>query len=130
MGLPISKENTCIMVVDSLSKYAHFGPLPSSHSAVQVAELLTSTMIKLDGVPRSIILDRDPIFTSNFWRKLFELIGTKLCMSSAYHPQSDGQFEVLNRCLEQYLRAFVSDRPSSWVLFLAWAEFHYNTSYH
>lgn len=121
VGLPISKKNTCIMVVDRLSKYAHFGPFPSSHSASQVAELFTSMMIKLHGVPRSIILDRDPIFTRKFWRKLFELMGNKLCMSSAYHPQSDGQFEVLNRCLEQYLRAFVSDKPSS---------LGYNTSYH
>ena len=65
-----------------------------------------------------------------FGRKFFELMGTKLRMSSAYHPQTEGQTEVLNRCLEQYLGAFVADKPSSWASFLCWAEYHYNTSHH
>lgn len=119
-----------MVVVDRLSKYANFGPLPSSHSAIQVVDLFTTMVIILHGVHRSIISDRGTIFTSKFWRKLFELMGTNLRMSSAYHPQLDGQYKVLNRCLEQYLRAFVSDSPTSWVQFLPWAEYHYNTSYH
>ena len=78
----------------------------------------------------SIISDRDPLFTSNFWKKIFELMGTKLQMSLAYHPQTDEQTEVLNRCLEQYLRAFAADKPSSRANFLGWDEYHYNTSHH
>lgn len=73
IGLPLSKGNTAILVVvDRLSKYAHFSPLPTSHTANQVAELFCSTVVRLHGVPRSIISDRDPLFTSNFWRKVFE----------------------------------------------------------
>ena len=119
------------MVVDRYSKYAHFGPLSTSHTAGQVADLFVSMVVRLHGIPHSIISDRDPlIFTSQFWKKVFELMGTKLRMSSAYHPQMDGQSEVLNRCLEQYLRAFAADKPSSWHTFLCWAEYHYNTSHH
>ena len=69
-------------------------------------------------------------FLSTFWKNLFALSGTKLAMSSAYHPQIDGQTEVVNRGLEQYLDAFVQDNPYTWITLLSWAEFHYNTNYH
>lgn len=81
-------------------------------------------------MPRSIVSDRDPIFTSHFWENLFKLQGTKLCRSSAYHPQSDGQTEVVNRSVEHYLRCFVADKPSSWTELLHWAEYWYNTTFH
>ena len=85
---------------------------------------------KLHGMPRSITFDRDPLFVSKFWQSLFSLSGTKLRMSSAYHPQMDGQTEVANRIIEQYLRAFMHRRPSVWGHFLLWAEWPYNTSTH
>lgn len=130
-GLPSAHGYTVILVVvDRLSKSAHFGALMASFTASKVAELFVSMVVRHHGFPRSIVSDRDPIFMSNFWRKLFELSGTKLSMSSAYHPQTDGQSEVVNRGLEQYLRAFTQHKPSTWVSFLPWAEFHYNTSYH
>ncbi|MCI09458.1 hypothetical protein A2U01_0030544, partial [Trifolium medium] len=130
-GLPPSQGSTVILVVvDRLFKTAHFGPLPTSFTASKVAEVFVSLVVRHHGYPRSIVSDRDPVFISNFWHKLFELSGTKLAMSSVYHPQTDGQSEVVNRGLEQYLRAFTQHKPSSWVAFLPWAEFHYNTSYH
>ncbi|GKB51033.1 ty3-gypsy retrotransposon protein [Tanacetum coccineum] len=94
-----------------------------------LATLFVQTIVKLHGIPRSIVSDRDKIFTSSFWSHIFKLQGTSLNMSSAYHPQSDGQSEVLNKCLELYLRFFVFDNPKAWIDFLPWAEFWYNTAF-
>ena len=118
------------MVIDRLTKYAHFGALPNNYSATKVAELFTHMVIRLHGVSRTIVSDKDPIFTSSFWTKLFELMGTKLKMSSAYHPETDRQMDVTNRYVEQYLRAFTGDFPKQWSKCLSWAEYHYNTSHH
>lgn len=81
-------------------------------------------------MPTVIVSNRDAIFTSNFWSKLFRLQGTKLAMSTAYHPQTDGQTMVVNRSLEQYLRAFSYDKPTKWVAWLTMAEFWFNTNFH
>ncbi|PRQ23185.1 putative nucleotidyltransferase, Ribonuclease H [Rosa chinensis] len=81
-------------------------------------------------MPKSIVSDRDPVFLSHFWTAFFKLQGTTLCHSSAYHPQSDGQTEVVNRSLEHFLRCFVLDKPSSWSELLHCAEWWYNTTYH
>lgn len=119
-----------MVVVDRFSKAAHFGALPSHYTAFKVASLFIDMVCKHHGFPRSIISDRDPIFISNFWRDLFKLCGTKLRMSMSYHPETDGQTEVLNRTLEQYLRSFVHEKPSQWYNFLSLAEWSYNTSIH
>lgn len=95
-----------------------------------IAEQFVDGVVKLHGMPRSIISDRDPIFISNFWREFFKLSSTQLKMSSAYHPQTDGQSEVVNRCVEQYLRGLVHQQPRKWYSLLPWAEFWYNTAYH
>lgn len=123
VGLPPSNGKTTILViVDRLSKHAHFAALGPQFTAPQVAELLVLEVIKIHGIPAQIISDRDPVFMCSFWSELFTLQGTMFAHSSAYHPQTDGQTEVLNRCLEDYLRCFAADNPQSWSRFLSWAE--------
>lgn len=130
-GLPTSNgKNSILVVVDRLSKSAHFIALSHPYSAKVVAEKFVDGIVKLHGMPRTIISDRDPIFVSHFWREFFKMSGTQLKMSSAYHPQTDGQSEVVNRCIEQYLRSFVYQQPRKWFSLLPWAEFWYNTTFH
>lgn len=119
-----------MVVVDRLSKYAHFAALKLGFTSAQVAEKFFDIVVKLHGLPATIVSDRDKVFTSSFWRHLFRLQGTTLHMSSAYHPQTDGQTEAVNKCLEMYLRCIVYENPRAWVNCLGWAEFWYNTATH
>ena len=100
-GLPPSNGYTVIMVVvDRLTKYAHFAALKHPFTAATVAKVFIAKVVRLHGIPASIVTDRDRVFLSSFWQALFQLQGTQLCMSSSYHPQSDGQTEVMNHTLE------------------------------
>jgi hypothetical protein len=129
-GLPLSHGCTVILVViDRLTKYAHFIPLKTDYTRKIVAEAFMHHIVKLHGMPKSIVSDRDKVFTSAFWQQLFKLQGTSLAMSSAYHPQSDGQSEVLNKTLELFLRCFTFNNPKAWYKALSWSEFWYNTAF-
>jgi hypothetical protein len=90
-GLPTSGHVNCIMViVDKFSKFSHFIPLHHPFLAQKVTQVFLDNIFRLHGLPTHIISDRDPIFTSQFWRELFHLAQVQLCMSTAYHPRSDG----------------------------------------
>lgn len=130
-GLPRSQGyNVIFVVVDCLSKYSHFLPLAHPYIASTVAKLFLDNIFKLHGMPLSIVSDRDPVFTSSFCRQLFKSQGIQPRHSSAYHPQTDGQTEVVNRCLENYLHCFVGNRPKDWMKSLSLAEWWYNSSQH
>ena len=130
-GLPVVEGYSAILVVvDRLTKYAHFLPLKHPYTAQSVAKLLLGQVIRLHGFPTTIVSDRDKIFLSSFWRELFKLHGTQLLMSTAYHPQTDGQMERVNQCLEMFLRCAVYDQPKQWKTWLPLAELWYNSSYH
>ena len=110
-GLPRSRGRTTIpVVVGSLTKFAHFISLAHPFTAKSVVAALIDNVHKLYGLPRIIVSDRDGLFTSEFWG----LQGSKLHLSTSYHPQSDGQSKVVNRCLETYLRCFCSHKPQDW----------------
>jgi len=128
--LPKVQGKTVILsVVDRFSKYCHFIPLAHPYTAESVAQAFFADVVRLHGVPQSIVSDRDPVFTSAFWQELMRLTGTKLFMSSAFHPQTDGQTEAANRVIVMYLRCFSGDRPRQWLRWLPWAEYIYNTAY-
>nr|GEU37907.1 transposon Ty3-I Gag-Pol polyprotein [Tanacetum cinerariifolium] len=102
-GMPLSKGFTVVLVVvNRFSKYAHFAPLTAGFNAHKVAEVFVETVIKLHGIPKTIVSGRDPIFVSKFWTQLFKLSGTQLNHSTAYHPETDGQTEVVPLAIIPY----------------------------
>ena len=130
-GLPPDSLNrTGILVfVDRFSKMVHLVPVKDSVSAKETAQLFVDTVFRSHGMPKEIVSDRDPRFTSVFWRAVFKLIGTNLAMSTAAHPETDGQTERVNRVLEDVLRSYATTF-SSWSSFLSIAEFAINNSVH
>jgi transposase InsO family protein len=130
-GLPTSMgKNVILVVVDRLSKYAHLVSLSHPYTAGIMARLLFDQIFRLRGLPKSIVSDRDSVFTSNFWKEMFRLSGTELLMSTAYHPQTDGQTEIMNKGLKAYLKSFSGDRPKDWMCWLPQAEWSYNIFVH
>jgi hypothetical protein len=130
-GLPKSGNKSVIMVVvDRLSKYAHFYALQNPFMTSTVAQLFMDQVFKLHGMPHSIVSDHGLTFNINFWQELFKLQGTQLHLNTYYHPQTDGQTEFVNKCLETYLRCFASERQNQWAQWLPLVGWWYNTSYH
>ena len=119
-------HDTIVIFVDCLIKRAHFQSLYTSATAPEVAKIFFSTIFKLHGLPHIIIFDRDVKFTSHFWQALFKHLGTKITISTAFHSQTDGQIERLNRTLEEILQVYVTYRPDQWDEYLPVIEFAYN----
>ncbi|GJS86724.1 reverse transcriptase domain-containing protein [Tanacetum coccineum] len=125
-----SGHDTIWVIVDRLTKSAHFLPMREDYKMERLARLYLNEIVARHGVPISIISDRDSRFTSRFWQSMQEALGTRLDMSTAYHPQTDGQSERTIQTLEDMLRACVLDFGGSWDVHLPLVEFSYNNSYH
>ena len=116
--------------MDRLTKTAHFLPINMKYKLEKIAELYTKEVVRLHGIPTSIISERDPRFTSKFWESLQKSLGTKIKLSSAYHPQRDGQIERTIQTLKDLLRACVIVQQRNWDDCLPLVEFTYNNSFH
>lgn len=129
--LPSSFGYTIIwVIIDYFTKIAHFVPLRRLPSARALVDLFVAHVVRLHGFPLEVITDRGPQFTSKFWKGVLAQWGVSVKLSSAYHPQTDGQSERLNQTLEQYLRCYVSDSGKNWSTLLPSAEFCYNNNLH
>jgi hypothetical protein len=128
--LPRTKQgyDAILVVVDRLTKRAHFIPTTTDMTAPGAARAFVDNIFRLHGLPRTIVSDRDPRFTSDFWKELFKILGVRLTPSTAYHPETDGQTERVNRTLGQVLRAYVGYRQDDWDQWLPMVEFAYNNA--
>ncbi|POM78718.1 Pol protein [Phytophthora palmivora] len=131
-GLPADdKGNTGILVfVCRLSKMVHLAPVRDKVTGKQAAQLFLDSVFRYHGLPETIVSDRDPRFTGAFWDTLFQLLGTKLTMQTADHPQTDGQTERVNRVLEDTLRSICAEAALSWSDQLPMVEFALNNAVH
>lgn len=129
--LPRVNGKDCIyIVVDRLTKFAHFYAITSSFTTAQVADVFFHEVFTLHGLPQNIVSDRDNKFLSTFWQEIFRLCGIVLTLSMSYHPQTDGQTEIVNKWLEGYLRNYVLEQHKAWVRWLHMGEYCYNSTYH
>jgi hypothetical protein len=124
-----SSYDSIWVIVDRLTKVAHFIPVKTTYSIAQLVELYMSRILFLHRVLKKIVSDRAIRFTSKFWEMLHETLDTQLRFSSAYHPQVDGQTEGVNQIVDDMLRAFALQYGRSWDKSLSYAEFSYNNSY-
>ena len=132
LRLPRSKagRDSIFVVVDRFSKMAHVIPCHKTDDAVQVADLFFKEVVRLHGMPKTIVSDRDAKFLSYFWKTLWSKLGTRLMFSTTYHPQTDGQTEVVNRTLSALLRSLVKKNLRTWEECLPHVEFAYNHALH
>lgn len=131
VNLPWSNGfNAIFVVVDHLSKQGSFIPCTTGLTAAEFGELFVRHIVCCFGLPDSIITDRDPRWTLDFWKGVARFLKTKMSLSSAHHPQHDGQTEILNRHLVTMIRAYVSDDLTDWAAWLHILEFAYNNTIH
>jgi len=129
--LPLTLDgfDAVMMCVDRLFKMAHFVAMHTDNNAEYVSKLYLENIFRLHGLPKVIVSDRDTKFTGHFWRALQKLLGTKLGISTSYHPQTDGQMERVNRTLEQMIRSYTNYRQNNWKNLLPLVEFAYSNSW-
>ena len=118
------------MVVDRLTKYAHFIPWKEKGNAKHLAKVILKEIIANHVIPHSIISNRDKLFTSKFWSTWTRQLGTKIKLSTAYYPRTDGQTKQTNQTLEQYLRHYINFKQNNWIDLLLLAQFAYNNHQH
>jgi hypothetical protein len=123
------RERSIWVIIDRLTKVAYFIPVKTTFGEATLARIYLKEIVRLHGIPWKIVSDRGTLFTSKFWMSLQQAIGTKLDFSTAYHPQSDGQTERVNKVLEDLLRACVLTYARNWESSLPYVEFSYNNSY-
>ena len=128
-SLKQQKHDYVWVIVDKLTKSAHFISVRMDYYMDQLAELYVEEIVRLHGVPLSIVSDRDSHFTSRFWKELQSTLGTKLKFSTTFHPQTDGQSERLIQVLEDMLRGCVMEFSGSWDRYIPLMEFAYNNSF-
>jgi len=128
--LPITKQgyDAIVVFVDRLTKRAHFCATKTTATAPDITKIFFENIFKNHGLPKVIVSDRDAKFTSNFWKAIFKQMGTKMALSTAFHPQTDGQTERMNRTLEEMLRIYATYQQNTWDEYLAAVEFAYNNS--
>ena len=131
--LPKSKDpvtgityDAIMVIVDRFTKYLITVPFKETHTAEQLGHLLLDRLVRDHGVPITIITDRDKLFMSNYWKTISAVMGTKPKMSTAYHPQTDGQTEQANQVLKMYLWHYVNHTHSNWVQLLPVAQLAIN----
>ena len=124
------KHDVVWVIMDKLTKSAHFLLVRLDYSMDRLAVLYVNEIVRLHGIPVSIVSDHDPWFTSRFWKELQSAFGTKLNFSAAFHPQTDGQSERVIQVLEDMLRGCVLNFPGSWDRYIPLMEFAYNNCYH
>ncbi|KAH8144283.1 uncharacterized protein LAJ45_11743 [Morchella importuna] len=128
-GLPESQgSNAILVVVDRLTKMAHYIPTRDTADAPELARLFLQHIWKAHGLPKDIVSDRGTTFTSQFWKSLCGQLDIKPRFSTAFHPQTDGQTERVNAIMEQYLRGYVNYQQDNWAEFLPLAEFAHNNA--
>ena len=128
-GLPVSDgHNAILVVVDRFSKMSHFIPCSDTITAKDLSSLFLQNIFRLHGLPKDIVSDRGSVFNSKFWQDLLNQFNVKSNLSTAFHPQTDGQTERINSVLEQYLRIYVNYQQDNWSSLLPFAEFSYNNA--